>query len=612
MATITELYHYELESGVTTKVDLAWQNGLATGIAVTDDGFLALLADGARNQSARYVRRGATWQREWLAGDHVSNLSDVKVGRDSKTVLYEYSTASIPAEWYRSRLEGSRLTAPVRLTETHGQLAKKAIARTEVVRWSGALDQEVEGILYYPHDYQPGQKYPLVVMIHGGPAGADFDAWENSWSRPNNLLCQRGAFVLKPNYHGSSHYGLKWVESIAGGKYYELEVPDIEKGVDALIAQGLVDADRLGVMGWSNGSILTIALTARSTRYKAASAGAGDVEWSSDWGNCEFGAAFDNYYFGKSPLEDPQLYLQKSPFYRLDRVRTPTIIFFGTEDKNVPTQQGWMHYRALQQLGKTEVRFLLFPGEAHGLKKLAHQRRKLEEELAWFDKHLFRTAKEENEALKADSPLAQALKRKAIKCEGGRDGLLHQGKLIPETVRYEGLEIGRFEVTRAQYAEFDKNYQIESGKENYPASGIGFDRAMAYCEWLSRLTGTTYRLPGEEEAASLYEKPAAGENTLDYWAGYAVNPDDAARLRSKIRELAGAAPLLKDVGSFKGTGTLELVFDLGGNVAEWTVAKDGKGRALGGSADMPADVQLRTRQPAMEYIGFRIVKVTSR
>jgi dipeptidyl aminopeptidase/acylaminoacyl peptidase len=607
MASITEVYHYDLTTGATTKIDLGWPNGLAGGIAVTADGFVALLADGARNQAARYLRQGFGWRRQWLEGDHVSNLMEVKAGKDGKTLLYAYSTASIPTEWYRARLEGDRITAPVLLTEIHRPFVKKTKARTEVVRWRGALDEEVEGILYYPHGHKPDRKYPLVVMIHGGPAGADRDAWEDSWAYPHNLLCQRAAFVLKPNYHGSSHYGLRWVESIAGGKYYDLEVPDIEKGVDALIARGLVDPAKLGVMGWSNGSILTIALTVRSTRFKAASAGAGDVEWSSDWGNCEFGAAFDNYYLGKSPLEDPQLYLHKSPFYRLDRVRTPTIIFFGTEDKAVPTQQGWMHYRALQQLGKADVRFILFPGEDHGPKKLVHRRRKLEEELAWFDKYLFKTAKDENEALKVDSPLAQAFKRKAIKHDGGRYGLLDKGKLIPETVTYEGLEIGRFEVTRAQYAEFDTSYHVEQGKENYPASGISFDQAKAYCDWLSRLTGRTYRLPHLAEAETLYEKPAAGENTLDYWAGYTVNPDDAVRLREKLKELSGPAPLLKEVGSFKGTGSAELVFDLGGNVAEWAITRERKGQPLGGSADTPADAQLRARRPAPEYVGFRVI-----
>jgi dipeptidyl aminopeptidase/acylaminoacyl peptidase len=608
MASITELYHYELATGTTIQVDLKWANGLATGIAVTNDGFLALLADGVRHQAARYIREGTAWRREWLSGDHVANLFQLKLGKDNKALLYEYSTASIPTQWCRARLEGSYVAEPVPLAEVHRPYARKTIATTEVVRWRGARNEEVEGILYYPHDYQPGRTYPLVVMIHGGPAGANFDDWEESPGNPHNLLCQRGAFVLKPNYHGSSHYGLQWAESISGGKYYDLEVPDIEKGVDALIARGLVDADKLGVMGWSNGSILTIALTVHSTRYKVASAGAGDVEWSSDWGNCEFGAAFDNYYLGKSPLEDPQLYLQKSPFYRLDRVRTPTIIFFGTEDKAVPTEQGWMHYRALQQLGKTQVRFLLFPGEGHALKKLVHQRRKLEEELAWFDKHLFKTAKDGNDALKAGSPLAQALQRRAVKATDGRYGVLEKEKLVPETVRYEGLEIGRFEVTRAQYAQFDHTYKIEPGKENYPANGVSFEQAKAYCEWLSRWTGRTYRLPREEEIASLYDKPAATENTLDYWAGYAVNPDDAARLRPKIQELGSPAPLLKEVGSFKGAGTEELVFDLGGNVAEWGLAKDGKGHPLGGSADTPADAHAGRRQPTPEYIGFRVVK----
>jgi predicted esterase len=417
-----------------------------------------------------------------------------------------------------------------------------------------------------------------------------------------------GALILKPNYHGSANYGLKWVESISGGKYYDLEVPDIEKGVDALIARGLVDSDKLGVLGWSNGAILTTALTVTTPRYKAAAAGAGDVDWASDWGNCEFGAAFDNYYLGKSPLEDPQLYMQKSPFYRLDRVRTPTIIFFGTEDRSVPTQQGWMHYRALQQLGKTDVRFLLFPGEPHGPRKLVHQRRKLEEELAWFDKYLFGTAKPADEAVKPGSPLARLLKLKTAMRDGGRFGVVEKGRLIPETVPFEGLEVGRFEVTQAQYAEFDRAYKVEPGRENYPAHGVSFEQARAYCAWLSQATGRVYRLPAEAEAEGLYGAQDAAENTLDAWAGYAVNPDDAVRLRAKVRELGDGAPLLKEVGCGKGSGPDEQVFDLGGNVAEWVVSKDGTGRSAGGSADTPADARQSARRPAPAYVGFRVIK----
>ena len=100
-----------------------------------------------------------------------------------------------------------------------------------------------------------------------------------------------------------------------------------------------------------------------------------------------------------------------------------------------------------------------------------------------------------------------------------------------------------------------------------------------------------------------------GENTLDYWAGYALNPDDTKRLRENLKELPGTAPLLKPVGNFPGQGqeNEELIFDLGGNVAEWVLTRDDKGKVLGGSADCPADPKSNCT-PAPEYVGFRVVR----
>lgn len=610
-ASISLVHYYDPASNKLTPVPLDWENGLTGRLEITSDGFAALLANGARHRAARYTRDGATWKRAWLEGEHAANIFGLELSADSRTLLYTSSTASTPLQWFRARLDGNRITDAAQLTDLNQNLKQRTKARTEIVRWKGALDEEVEGILYYPHNYEAGKKFPLMLAIHGGPHGADFDEWEESWAYPNNLICERGAFVLKPNYHGSSNYGLKFGESITNGKYYDLEVPDLEKGVDALIARGLVDADRVGTMGWSNGSILSIALTvANPDRYKVCGAGAGDVEWTSDWGNAHFGASFDNHYFGKSPLEDPQLYLRKSPFYQMHKVKTPTIIFFGTNDTNVPTQQGWLHYRALQQLGQTDVRFILFPGEPHSLQKLSHQRRKLEEELAWFDKYLFRTKADDNDAFKKDSPLALALKLKGYSRVGTNYGRLEKGRLIPETVKSGSLkaEVGRFEITRAQFAAFDATYKFEAGTENYPANNLSFERAKAYCEWLSRLTGQTYRLGEAAELEAIYEAARDGENTLDYWAGYAVNPDDAARLQQKIAELGAGAPLLREVGRFKGAGSDELLFDLGGNVAEWAIAKDGSGVALGGSADQPVDGKRARQAPAPPYTGFRVVK----
>lgn len=610
-ASIVNVHYYELATGESTKVDLGWEQGielLPLSFDVTGEGFIALLADGVQPKVARFTRIKDGWQREWLTGNHAQNLFGLRVGQDDETLLYAYSSASLPTQWYRAQLKGARIDSPTQLTDIDVHLKEKTMARTEIVHWMGALHEEVEGMLYYPHDYQPGQRYPLVVIIHGGPAGVDHDGWADSWKHPANMLNARGAFVFKPNYHGSTSYGLEWAESIGEGKYCELEVADIEQGVDALVARGLVDAEKLGVMGWSNGGILTIALTTLTTRYKVASAGAGTLDWISDWGNCKYGAAFDNYYLGKSPFEDPEFYKEKSPFYRLAQVRTPTLIFFGTEDRTVPTQQGWMHYRGLQQLGHTDVRFVLFPDQEHGLNRLAFQHRKTEEELAWFDKYLFETTKEENPAIKPHSPLDVALKRNRTEKVDGRYGFANNGILVPETIHYKGLELGRFEVTCAQYAAFNPDYRIEPGKENWPAHGITFEQAQAYCRWLSDRTGETYRLGRQAELEPIYQRRDVTENTLDYWAGYAINPDDAARLQPEIEALGPDAPLLKEVGSFQGTDGDEPIFDLGGNVAEWGVAKDGSGRLFGGSADMAVDANLQSCQPSAQYVGFRVVK----
>jgi len=227
---------------------------------------------------------------------------------------------------------------------------------------------------------------------------------------------------------------------------------------------------------------------------------------------------------------------------------------------------------------------------------------------AWFDKYLFQTAQEDPEELKPDAPLALALKLKSAKADGIRYGRMTNGTLVPETVAHGTLVIGRFELTRAQFAAFDHAYKVEPGRENFPANDIPFERAKAYCEWLSQAPGERYRLPNTSESDSLYGKSSGPENTLDYWAGGSVNPDDADKLRRRIAGLGTQAPLLKEVGSLKASNSDAAVFDLGGNVAEWTVTSEGEGRALGGSADLPADQKIRSRRPAPEYIGFRVVK----
>jgi hypothetical protein len=293
-------------------------------------------------------------------------------------------------------------------------------------------------------------------------------------------------------------------------------------------------------------------------------------------------------------------------------VQAAVLIFHGTADNQVPPAQSWSFFRALQYYGKVPVKFVVFPGEPHGPRKLTHQMRKVEDEVAWFDQYFFKTTPPLNEALKTGSPLDTAIRTKNAARTGGAYGAAFAGKgksvPIPEVVKRGDLEIGRYEVTRAQFSAFDSHYHVPAGTENYPANNILLEQAKGYVDWLSKLTGQTWRVPDEKEVAALHAN-REGENTLDYWAGYAANPDDTDRLREKVKELGGSAPLLKPAGSFPGQGqeNEELIFDLGGNVAEWVLTADGKGKVLGGSADCPADPRSACT-PATEYVGFRVVR----
>ncbi|HWN24217.1 MAG TPA: prolyl oligopeptidase family serine peptidase, partial [Candidatus Sulfotelmatobacter sp.] len=545
-ANIVLLYFYDVTAGKSVQVPLDWENGIGSDLAATRDGFILGLAGGAHYEMARYSREKSgdawTWKRHSLEGEHAKNLESFEVSADGKTIVYSHSTASKLAQLYRAQVGGDKITSPVQLTKLNqGLVNGRSYAKSEVIHWTGSDKEEVEGILYYPTNYEAGKKYPVITAIHGGPMGADKDLWGESWAYPIQLFTQRGAFVLRPNYHGSNDYGLKWAESICCGKYYDLETPDINAGVDYLIAKGMGDPDRVGTMGWSNGSILsTSLLITYPDRYKVASVGAGDIEWISDWANVDFGESFDAYYFGKSPMEDPDLYIKKSPLFKMDRIKAPVLIFHGNADRNVPFAQSWTYFRALQWYGKVPVKFVIFPGEPHGPRKLTHQVRKVEEEIAWFDKYFFKTEKTLNEALKEGSPLETAFRTKNVARSGARYGVDSgtKGKsvLIPELVKRNDMEVGRFEVTRVQFAEFDKNYKFDAGTENYPANGITLDQAKAYAAWLSKTTNQTWRIPNKSEVASLYEKKD-GENTLDYWAGYSLNPEDSALLAKKSSEL---------------------------------------------------------------------------
>jgi len=621
-AGISLLHYYSLDDNAVKNVPIDWDWGLGSGFDVFGNDVMVGLANGATIKLAYLQKDGDSWKKKPVdAGARDEHVTVTAVGKNHKKMVYVYSTASIPPQYRIADLKIGRRSVSLpggeEVFEINNHLDKKKKAKTEVITWTGALGDEINGILYYPHDYKKGKRYPLVVTIHGGPAAVDLDRWNESWTDFNNIMAQKGAFVLQPNYHGSGNHGLEFVESIKG-HYYEYELPDIISGVEKLVKDGKVDPDSMGVKGWSNGAILTTMLTVKHPgMFKVAAPGAGDVNWTSDYGTCAFGVSFDQSYFGGAPWDNTngqifnETYVKKSPLFEMEKVKTPTIIFHGSKDRAVPRDQGWEYYRALQQIDKAPVRFLWFPDQPHGLQKITHQTRKMEEEIRWFDKYLFGTYKTENEAYKKESPITELLQKDKARTTEGLYGVMRNGLLIPETVtvKKDSIAIGRFEVTNAQFAEFDDRHEYPAVQANYPVTGISRDQIQQYIKWLNDHTNASYRLPNNKEAESFQEearKVAPSENSLNYWAGYDITIDEVPEFRKKLKELDHT--LLKEVGSYKGVKIGQAhIYDLGGNAAELFGQPDSN-NIYGYSAVSFVDERNEKATAPILYTGFRVIK----
>jgi dipeptidyl aminopeptidase/acylaminoacyl peptidase len=617
-AGVSLIYYYDLSAGSYQQVPLDWKWESEGTYWVHGQDIVAELPNGPTTRLAFYQKKKNGWAKSEInTGEMDEHVFISEFSRDGSKLVFEHSTAGQLPKYYIADAEKEngnfKITGQEELASVNKGLQKKRITKYEILRWKGYGGEEVNGILYYPENYEAGKKYPLMLSIHGGPSGVDQDKWRERWSTYPQILAQRGAFVLKPNYHGSSHHGQAFVESIKGN-YYELEMKDIIQGIEKLNERGLIDMKQLGTMGWSNGAILTTMLTVRyPDMFRVACPGAGDVNWTSDYGTCRFGVSFDQSYFGGAPWDDTngksynEKYIQLSPLFELEKVKTPTIIFHGSEDRAVPRDQGFEYYRALQQAGNSPVRFLWFPGQPHGLGKITHQLRKMEEELDWIDQYLFGKSSEPAPMYKEDSPIARLLKRDSASTHRGQLGVFEGGRLIPEMVPVgkDTIALSRFELTNAQYAVFNTAFRIPAGQENYPVR-LSFEDAKAYLDWLRGKTRENYRLPTPKEAEALHKKARANakkENTLNYWAGYEITIDEVPALQEKITN--SDLELIRPVGQFHPVKVGEAyLYDLGGNLGEWV----SDGTALGYSAYQYVDETAAERPKAGELMGVRLVR----
>jgi dipeptidyl aminopeptidase/acylaminoacyl peptidase len=259
------------------------------------------------------------------------------------------------------------------------------------VVWRAPDGSGVGGVLEVPYGYDPKKdgKLPLVVAIHGGPTTSTKN--ELSFDPHNGRLyfANAGYAVLCPNYRGSTGYGDKFVTDLVG-RENDIEVKDILAGIQHLIKEGLVDENRVGVMGWSNGGYLTnclISLKNPPVQIRAASSGAGIVDTVAEWGfNDE--PAYPIVFKKGLPWEQPEIYIRTSPTYQLGNIKTPTLVHVGGNDVRCPPGHSQMLYRALKENLKVPTELISYPGEPHGLTKYSNRKAKMEWDLAWFEKYL--------------------------------------------------------------------------------------------------------------------------------------------------------------------------------------------------------------------------------
>ncbi len=297
--------------------------------------------------------------------------------RDDGSLALLSATADDPAEVYA--LENGALR---KLSHQNDSLIDELqLAATENFTSKSKDGTEVHGLMVHPASYTPGKKYPMLLLIHGGPNGQD----EHSFSFERQFFAANGYVVISVNYRGSSGRGSAYQKAIFAD-WGNKEVIDLLGAVDYAVASGVADPNRLGIGGWSYGGILTDYTIASDTRFKAAVSGASSALQLSMYGDDQYIVQYENEL--GPPWKSRDLWVKLSyPFFQADRIRTPTLFLSGDRDFNVPTIGVEQMYQALKSLG-IDTELIIYPGQFHGIMMPSYQRDRLERYLAWFNKYL--------------------------------------------------------------------------------------------------------------------------------------------------------------------------------------------------------------------------------
>jgi dipeptidyl aminopeptidase/acylaminoacyl peptidase len=342
-------------------------------------GVLFLLEDGGNTHLARVPVAGGAVAR-LLAGERDLGAFDVAKTGD---IAVLDSQVQQPAEIFLVRS-----AVPRQLTHVNDEfLAKIALGTVERFKAKSADGTMIDAYLTRPpfdgaqgRPNAPAGKLPTILRIHGGPVAQYSTGFNLEWQ----MLAAKGFAVVAANPRGSSGYGREFSRAIWadwGNKDHD----DVIAAVDTAIAIGVADPDRLGVGGWSYGGILTNHVISKTTRFKAAISGASEFNYLANYGTDHYQRQWEAEL--GLPWQNTDLWIKLSPFYRMDKIVTPTLVVGGEADMNVPILGGQQLYQGLRRLGR-ETELVIYPGENHSIRRPSFQQDRYERYIAWYSKYL--------------------------------------------------------------------------------------------------------------------------------------------------------------------------------------------------------------------------------
>ncbi len=273
------------------------------------------------------------------------------------------------------------------ITESSKQIKHWSVAQSEVISWKSEDGQLIEGVLHKPIDYDPNKKYPLLVIIHGGPTGISTPSPTPSYVYPMIQWLNKGALILRPNYRGSAGYGEKFralnVKNLGVGDAW-----DVLTGVKYLENKGVIDGDKVGSMGWSQGGYISAFLTTNSNKFKAISVGAGISNWMTYYVNTDV-HPFTRQYLKATPWSDKEIYEKTSPMTNINNASTPTLIQHGEFDKRVPIANAYELFQGLQD-NNVVTKLIIYKGFGHGINKPKERLAATWHNWQWFAKYIWK------------------------------------------------------------------------------------------------------------------------------------------------------------------------------------------------------------------------------